>query len=71
MDYQTINGVHILETLGCGIPKMRTSEQFTRARSTKASWSFYYRATDPDLEVELRNAEVWDPPGYDGDASYL
>jgi hypothetical protein len=65
------NGVHILEILGCGIPKMRAFEQFARARSTKASWSFYYRTTDPELEAELRNAEVWDPSGYDGDASYL
>jgi hypothetical protein len=71
LERRGVNGVHILETLGCGIPKMRTFEQFARARSTKASWSFYYRATDPELEVELRNAEVWDPSGYDGDASYL
>jgi hypothetical protein len=64
-------GVHLIETLGSGIPKMCSFEQFARARSVKSSWSFYYHATDPDLEVELRNADVWDPSGYDGDASYL
>ena len=71
LEYCATTGVHIIETLGSGIPKMRTFERFARARSVKSSWSFYWRATDPELEVELRNADVWDPSGYDGDASYL
>lgn len=71
LEHCATTGAHLIETLGSGIPKMCSFERFARARSVKSSWSFYYRATDPDLEVELRDADVWDPSGYDGDASYL
>ena len=66
------NGVHILEILGCGIPKMRAFEQFARARSTKASWSFYYRTTDPELEGRAAQRRGVGPaPGTTRVPSYL
>jgi hypothetical protein len=61
---------YLLEHLGCGLPKMRSFDGFAPYRRKLPNWPFYYHAADAALAVELRVPEVWDPSGYDGDASY-
>ena len=62
-------GCVVLEHHGCGLPKMRSFDEFAPHRWKRVSWPFYYRAADPALADELRRPEVWDPSVYDGDAS--
>jgi hypothetical protein len=61
---------HVLEHLGCGLPKMRSFERFAPYRRKLPCWPFYYRAADPTLASQLTRPEAWDPSAYDGDASY-
>jgi hypothetical protein len=65
-----MEGIWVLEHLGCGLPKWRSFDEHAPYRRKLPSWSYYYHAVDPTLDVELRKAEVWDPSGYDGDASF-
>ena len=62
-------GFDVLEHHGCGLPKMRSFDQFARYRWKLPSWPFYYHAANPELAAELRRPEVWDPSTFDGDAS--
>lgn len=63
-------GVYLLRNVGRGVPKMRTLDENAPYRSRHASWKFYYRAADPDLDAVLRSGRPWDPSLYDGDASF-
>ena len=63
-------GFHVLEHVGCGLPKMRSFERFAPYRRKLPCWPFYYRTADPILGSQLARPEVWDPSTYDGDASY-
>jgi hypothetical protein len=62
-------GFYVLEHLGCGLPKMRTFDDFAPYRRKLPNWPFYYHAADPALGVELRRPEAWAPSTFDGDAS--
>lgn len=58
----------ILDKPGTGLFKMRTFDEFApyRARQT---WPLFYRAVNAAFAEDLRDAKVWDPSAYDGDAS--
>lgn len=62
--------LYILEYLGRDVPKMRVVDEFSPHRKQLENWKFYYHASDPVLNAELREPSVWDPSGYDGDASF-
>jgi hypothetical protein len=62
-------GIHMLEHLGCGLPKMRSFDDFAPYRRRLGHWPFYYQAGDPKLLAELKNPAVWDPSSFDGDSS--
>ena len=62
-------GIHVLEHLGCGLPKMRSFDHFAPYRRKRSNWPFYYHAADPSLAAEFRRPEAWDPSTFDGDAS--
>lgn len=64
-------GVHLLEHLGYGLPKMRSFDTFAPYRARRPCWPFYYRAADPTLDAELRKPDAWDPSEFDGDTSYM
>ena len=64
-------GVNVLEHHGCGLPKMRSFDQFAPYYRKVQAWSSYLHAADPALDAELRNPQVWDPSTYDGDASLI
>lgn len=63
-------GVYLLRNVARGVPKMRTFDDHAPYRSRHASWKYYYRAGNPDLDIALRDARSWDPSLYDGDASF-
>jgi hypothetical protein len=60
--------VCVLDKPGLGLAKTHAFDEFAPYRR-KQNWPFFYRAVDPALAVELRDAKVWDPSEYDGDAS--
>ncbi|MBV8148427.1 MAG: hypothetical protein JO092_04990 [Candidatus Eremiobacteraeota bacterium] len=66
----TREGFYILENLGRGVPKMRVVDECAPHRKNLENWKFYYRASDPALDAELRQPRFWDPSAYDGDASF-
>lgn len=61
-------GQHVVEHLGCGLPKTAGFDRVAPYR-LRHNWSFYYQTSDPELATELRRPETWDPSDYDGDAS--
>ena len=62
-------GVHMLENYGTAVPKLRALDELAPHRRKLQSWRFYYRASDPILDAQLRDGNRWDPSVYDGDAS--
>lgn len=62
-------GVYLLENFGRGVPKMRAFDDCAPYHKKFSSWRFFYRAADPGLDTELRDARFWDPSAYDSDAS--
>ena len=62
-------GIYALEHVGCDLPKMRSLDRCAPYRRKLPAWSFHYKAVDPALDADLRRPEVWDPSGFDGDAS--
>src|SRR5262249_11915493 len=63
------DGIYALEHVGCDLPKMRSLDRCAPYRRRLPAWSFHYKAVDPALDAALRRPEVWDPSGFDGDAS--
>jgi hypothetical protein len=63
-------GIHMIEHLGCGIPKMQGFDRAATYR-LRSNWRFFYQASDPKLADALGRPEVWDPSEFDGDASYV
>jgi hypothetical protein len=62
-------GIHNLECLGAGVPKMRIIDDCAPYRRELPSWRFFYHSENPELHAALRDASVWDPSAYDGDIS--
>jgi hypothetical protein len=63
-------GIHVLEHLGSGLPKMRGLESLAPYHRRLQAWPFYYQTSDPALHEALSDPTVWDPSPYDGDASF-
>ena len=63
-------GFYVLENLGRGVPKMRVVDECAPYHKDLENWKFYYRASDPELDAELREPSHWDPSAFDGDASF-
>jgi hypothetical protein len=63
-------GIHMLEHPGCGLPKMRSFDDYAPYRRSLSHWPFYFRADNPELNTELANPALWDPSSYDGDSSF-
>jgi hypothetical protein len=62
-------GIHTLELLGVGLPRMRGLDRSAPHRRKLPAWPFYYKATDPSLDADLKDSAVWDPSAFDGDAT--
>jgi hypothetical protein len=62
-------GLYALQNVGVGVPKMRAFDEHAPYRRKLTNSVFYYGASDAALDVELRQAELWDPSLFDGDAA--
>lgn len=62
-------GIHMLEVLGCWLNRPGLPRIVAPCHRTMPSWSYYYKTTDPKLSGVLRDAKVWAPSSFDGDAS--
>ena len=62
-------GLHVLEHLGYGLPRMRGFDHFAPHRHNRSNWPFYYHVADPALAAELSRPEAWAPSAFDGDSS--
>jgi hypothetical protein len=61
--------IQTLEHVASGLPKMRTFDALAPYRRKLPAWPFYFKATDPGLEIELADPLRWDASSYGGDAS--
>jgi hypothetical protein len=62
-------GIHVLEHVGCGLPKMHSFDRYAPFRRKLPAWPYFFKAADPTDEALLRRPESWDPSSFDGDAS--
>lgn len=60
--------IHMLEAIGAGKEQNRVLERLGPRRRA-LPWSFFYKANSRDLAQKLEDPAVWDPSGFDGDAS--
>ncbi|MGE3818639.1 MAG: hypothetical protein AB7I30_04340 [Isosphaeraceae bacterium] len=58
-----------LELVGCDVPKTLAFDRLAPYRRRLPAWPYFYKATDPTLEIALADPGIWDPSSYDGDAS--
>jgi hypothetical protein len=63
------NKIHVMEHVGCNLPKMRTFDRYAPYRRKLPAWPYYYKASESIIEQALRKPQAWDPSSYDGDAS--
>lgn len=63
------DGVHVLETVGLGLPRMDAFERVAPYRRALPAWSYFYHSNDPALMDALSAPSVWEPSSFDGDSS--
>lgn len=61
--------IHVLEQVGCGLPRMTSFDRIAVYRRSLPAWPYYYNATEDQLDRSLSNPAAWDPSAYDGDTS--
>jgi hypothetical protein len=64
-----VQGIHVLEQVGCRLAQTRVFEQAATYRRKLPSWSFYYLAKNAELAGHLSRPDAWATSSYDGDAS--
>jgi len=62
-------GVHMVEAVGFHAGLRAALEDLRPWRRQLSSWLFFYKAVDPELDADLKNAAVWNPSFFDGDGS--
>jgi len=63
------DGIELLENTGCWLEGQRNLPITAPSHRTLPSWTFYYKVPDAQLNERLRDASVWGPTSFDGDAS--
>jgi hypothetical protein len=63
-----LEGIHMLEDLGCVLEGLGIPRAKAPYRRDLASWAYYYRAQRSDLRDALKDYSVWDASSMDGDA---
>ena len=61
--------IHVLEVVGSWLGRPEFPRLVPPHRRLLASWTYYYKANDPDLHEVLKDPAVWAPSSFDGDAS--
>jgi hypothetical protein len=62
-------GIHVLEHVGCDLPKTRVFDQTATYRRKLPGWCYFYLTRDEELAEQLAKPEAWAPSSFDGDAS--
>jgi len=62
-------GIHVLEHVGCDLPKTRVFDETAAYRRKLPGWCYFYLTRDEELAEELASPEAWAPSSFDGDAS--
>jgi hypothetical protein len=62
-------GIHMLESIGFCPEKQRIIDELRPLKRKLSCWLYLYKTNDKVLAESLQDAQVWDPCGYDGDAS--
>jgi hypothetical protein len=62
-------GIHVLEQVGCDVPKNRIFDEFAGHRRKLANWSYFCLAKEAELAEQLSQAAAWAPSSYDLDSS--
>ena len=63
------DGLDALEVMGDWLHRTGLPRIDPPYRRTLSSWTFYYKAADPELAEALRDPAAWIPSSFDGDAS--
>ncbi|PWT79308.1 MAG: hypothetical protein C5B58_13805 [Acidobacteria bacterium] len=63
------DGIHALENIGRWLERGELIETLAPYRRKLPTWSFFYRANNPELAERLRDRRAWAPSLFDGDAS--
>jgi hypothetical protein len=61
--------IDVLESIGFSPCVQGTIESIAPHHRRLPSWTYFFKANNPGLAAELRNAKVWNPTLFDGDAS--
>jgi hypothetical protein len=61
-------GVHMLEHTGRWLEKGEFIETFAPYRRKLSTWTYFYRANNPELRQSLSDRQVWAPSLFDSDA---
>jgi hypothetical protein len=62
-------GIDMLEALGFAHEKKDIIDSLAPHHRSLPAWPYFYKANDGTLGEALRQPAVWDPSGFDGDAS--
>lgn len=61
--------IHVLENVGCDVPKTHLFDHHAPYRRKLPGWPYYYGSPVPALEAALRDPKAWAPSSFDGDSS--
>ena len=61
--------IHMLECIGLCPSKRKISGKLAPRQRRLSAWYYYYKAREQGLAESLKDPKVWDPSGFDGDAS--
>jgi hypothetical protein len=62
-------GVHMLEHTGRWLEKGEFIETAAPYRRKLSTWTYFYRANNPELRELLNDRQVWAPSLFDSDAT--
>jgi hypothetical protein len=62
-------GIQMLEWVGLWPQRREIFEELKPHERELPSWSYFYKVRDQKLAQSLANPKVWNPTGFDGDAS--
>jgi hypothetical protein len=62
-------GIQVMENMGCWFEKEHAAVPRAPHRRKLENWTYFYRATNPELAQALKRAESWCPTHYDADGS--
>ena len=63
------SGVHMLENVGRWLERGEVIDALAPYRRKLSTWTYFYRANNPELAAKLQTRYRWAPSLFDGNAS--